>query len=321
MVFYLEESATAYTLAFGVEGLSVSLFEYKAGAPGEIDCASAAGWRMAMSIPLRLDKSREPWLICARALDLALNRGPVTQWRLQGTGIIPGGVVNAASFISGPVAPGSLVSIFGVHLAASAAAAPAGASELAGVTVEITGVHGDRHKLPLVYASQQQVNARLPREISLGEATLELAGAEGRARVTVRVERATPGLFRQGLPYRPVVGFVLRRGAEGAAQREPLWSCNETGSCTTRWIAPPATGEELRLALMGTGVGLAGAPGIRVWLGPEPLTVDAVETLPAQPGVEEIVLRSSRDFALRGCQALQLEASGRKSVQGWICLR
>jgi uncharacterized protein (TIGR03437 family) len=193
--------------------------------------------------------------------------------------------------------------------------------ELGGVTMEMTGAQGDRHTLPLVFASQRQVNARLPRQISLGEATLELAGAGGRVRSPVRVDRAAPGLFHTGFPARPLVGFALRLGAGGAWQREPLWSCNEAGSCTTRWIVPPATGEALRLALLGTGFGVAGAGGIRAWLGPEPLTVEAAEPLPAQPGVEELLLISSPDFAMRGCQALQLEAGGRKSLQGWICLR
>jgi hypothetical protein len=61
VLFFLEELTTAYTLAFGLREFSDTGAEYKAGAPGEIDCASATGWRTALSIPLRLDKSREPW--------------------------------------------------------------------------------------------------------------------------------------------------------------------------------------------------------------------------------------------------------------------
>jgi uncharacterized protein (TIGR03437 family) len=74
--------------------------------------------------------------------------------------ISPAGVVHGASFTpDGPVAPGSIVSIFGTSLAdqsilASTLPLP---NQLAGASVTIGG-----RTLPLLYVSDKQVNAQLP---------------------------------------------------------------------------------------------------------------------------------------------------------------
>jgi uncharacterized protein (TIGR03437 family) len=74
--------------------------------------------------------------------------------------VSPAGVVHGASFTpKGPVAPGSIVSIFGTSLAdhsilASTLPLP---NQLAGASVTIGG-----RTLPLLYVSEKQINAQLP---------------------------------------------------------------------------------------------------------------------------------------------------------------
>lgn len=100
-------------------------------------------------------------------------------------------VENAASFATGPVAPGSLISIFGTNLAATTALAGEFPLpyDLGGGSVTINGV-----RAPLLYASSTQINAQVPFEIPPGNATLTVNGASA----FLTVQPASPGLFTLG---------------------------------------------------------------------------------------------------------------------------
>lgn len=104
-----------------------------------------------------------------------------------------GGVVNAADFSSGPVAPGSIVSIFGSNLASEAVQAekvplPV---DLRGTSVTVNGVAA-----PLFYASPSQINAQVPFETQPGLAavTVNASGIHTEA-ATVEVVASAPVIF------------------------------------------------------------------------------------------------------------------------------
>ena len=104
-------------------------------------------------------------------------------------------VVNAASYIAGSIAPGSLVTLFGSNLAegtASALAVPL-ANSIGGVSLSSQGVAA-----PPFYISQTQINAQIPFETPPGPATLTLsvAGAASPATAAITVQAAAPGLFQ-----------------------------------------------------------------------------------------------------------------------------
>jgi uncharacterized protein (TIGR03437 family) len=109
--------------------------------------------------------------------------------------ISPGGVVNAASFLPAPVplAPGALISIFGVNFAsglnqASELPLP---TEMGGASVAVNGV-----KMPLVFVSPGQINAQLPYDLREGAATVRVTTAEGSsAGESVNIGAAAPGIF------------------------------------------------------------------------------------------------------------------------------
>lgn len=107
--------------------------------------------------------------------------------------ISPGGVVNAASFVSSALAPGALISIFGTQFAASltqAASVPLPA-ELDGVTVSVQG-----KPLPLVFVSPTQINAQLPYDIAEGPAAVRVTTAAGSSSEEVlQIAPAGPGVF------------------------------------------------------------------------------------------------------------------------------
>src|SRR6266498_3512797 len=88
--------------------------------------------------------------------------------------VYPGGIVNGAGFQS-PVAPGSVIAIFGNNLApatAQASALPLPTS-LRGVSVTINGTL----LAPLFFVSGGQINAQLPYETPVGTATLSVNGS------------------------------------------------------------------------------------------------------------------------------------------------
>jgi uncharacterized protein (TIGR03437 family) len=108
------------------------------------------------------------------------------------------GVVNAASYAAGPIAPGEIISLFGSGLgpAIPTSSAPVHgefvANALAGVHVTFDGVPA-----PLLYASAGQVNAVVPYSVaghSTTQLQLEYLGASS-APVTLPVAVTAPGVF------------------------------------------------------------------------------------------------------------------------------
>lgn len=107
--------------------------------------------------------------------------------------ISTGGVVNGASFASGPVAPGSLIAIYGTNLA-SATQQPTTTplpNGLAGATVKINNVPA-----PIFFASAGQINVQVPYETTTGSAAVTVSSACGASiPISVQVTPAAPYLF------------------------------------------------------------------------------------------------------------------------------
>ena len=98
--------------------------------------------------------------------------------------------VNAASFLQ-PVAPGSLMSIFGRHLASAnaVAAAPPLPAELGGVRVSLSG-----RELPIAFVSPGQITAQLPFRVE-GPATLRVTTTSGMTEIPFSIQPVAPGIF------------------------------------------------------------------------------------------------------------------------------
>jgi uncharacterized protein (TIGR03437 family) len=112
----------------------------------------------------------------------------------QTPAVSSGGVVNAASFTV-PVAPGALISIFGVNLAPQIAAAsqiPLPMS-LAGVSVRFN----NNVFAPLLFVSSTQINAQLPWEVAANGTVTVIVNNNGveSAPQTVQVSSFSPAVF------------------------------------------------------------------------------------------------------------------------------
>ncbi len=107
----------------------------------------------------------------------------------------PNGVVNGASFAPGaPVAPGSIISLFGTNLGDTASATDLPlATVLGGTCITINDIG-----MPLFYVSPTQVNAQLPPNTAAGRVTLTArnrnSGRVGNA-FTLTVTPSAPGIF------------------------------------------------------------------------------------------------------------------------------
>jgi uncharacterized protein (TIGR03437 family) len=123
-------------------------------------------------------------------LNIAL-KAPV----LAGAGIYlnPTGVVNAASYrpFTAGIAPGEVLSLFGTNLATETLADGTFPLSLGGVTVTING-----RTAPLYVVSPTMISILVPFEIPPGVAEITVRrGAQTSNRVTVYVNRTSPGVF------------------------------------------------------------------------------------------------------------------------------
>jgi uncharacterized protein (TIGR03437 family) len=130
------------------------------------------------------------------------------------------------------IAPGSLISIYGVNLAAgtdSAAGVPL-PNRLSGTSVTINGTAA-----PLIFVSPGQLNVQVPFETEVGTATLTVqAGSLTGAPVTFEVTAAAPGVF------------TMANGNHAVAQNNPDQSLNSAD-------APAIPGQYVTVYLTGQG--------------------------------------------------------------------
>jgi uncharacterized protein (TIGR03437 family) len=195
--------------------------------------------------------------------------------------IAPAGVMNAAGTtpVKG-VAPGSMISIFGVHLSNTSAVAPAGLlpQSLGGVIARA----GDR-LLPLIYASPTQINAQLPDDVPTGDQLMTIS-PPGQADISAvfKVVRNAPGLF-------PVV----------VVDQAFAMAVHEDGTPIT--TDSPAQRGEL-ITVYGTGFGPTSTPrpeGFPVPSSPDYLIVDT-----ATVQIGDAVITPDKAFAVPGRQGI-----------------
>jgi uncharacterized protein (TIGR03437 family) len=221
--------------------------------------------------------------------------------------IAPAGVSNAAGKtpLSG-VAPGGIISIFGVNLSTETLVAPDGMlpQTLGGLTVRV----GDR-LLPLFFVSPQQINAQLPDDLGAGNQVLTISPAGApEVRAPFTVVRNAPGLF-------PVA-------ANGQAM---AMAVHEDGSPVTA-DAPARSGE--LLTVYGTGFGPAerarpeGFPipqsvsyslldGVTVQVGEVTITAEKAFAVAGRCGIDAVQFRLTN--AVTGTATLRLSVNGADS--------
>jgi uncharacterized protein (TIGR03437 family) len=154
-----------------------------------------------------------------------------------------GGVLNGASFATGqPVAPGSLVSIFGTSLASTSSAATSVplSTSLGGVSVTFNNIAA-----PLNYVSGGQINAQLPFELT-GASTAQVVvtnNGQASAPQSLQVASIAPGIFYFGTGQAIAYGNSDYTFAAAA------------GSIPGLTTHPAKIGDPQTLVILATGLG------------------------------------------------------------------
>ncbi len=223
------------------------------------------------------------------------------------------GVVNAASLAAGPVAPGSIVSIFGTGMGPAAGASGTVALGMLDIKIADTQVTFDGVPGALFYASAGQINAQVPFEMA-GHATTVVEVFEhtqSRGKATLTVVDAAPAFFTFGTGTGPVVAV------------------NEDGRINS--TSHPAARNSL-VTLYATGVGQTSPPGVSGRLAAVPLGLPILAAkvtvgyydadvlyagdAPGFVGLTQINIRVPGGFAGAGVLAVTLSVGGFMSPAG-----
>ena len=165
------------------------------------------------------------------------------------------GILNAASFLSGPFAPAAIVSLFGLDLASTTAQAeviPLPTS-LAGTTVTVTDSTGIEHQAPLFFVSAVQINCVIPPETAIGSANVTVTTADGKSSTaSIQIEAVAPGLFAANATGKGVAAALFLRVAADGTRTQDLIFDLDTRSAVPINLGPEV--DQLFLLLFGTGI-------------------------------------------------------------------
>ena len=222
--------------------------------------------------------------------------------------------VPAASFVKdGPVAPESIVTLYGQDLAAGLVQAGAGAlpTSLGETRVSVTGSDGADSWAPLYFVSPGQINFLVPAAAKAGAAQLRVfLQNKVVARTTVQVQAVAPGIFTansdgKGAP----AALAARYGAGGAQTEVPVFHCGlAAGSCVP--VAMDLGAESDQLILMLYGTGLRNGRSVTATIGGVDAPVLGFAAQSQYPGLDQVNVRVPRELKGRGDVDVVLQADG-----------
>jgi len=210
----------------------------------------------------------------------------------------PTAVVSAANPGVG-VAPDSLATVYGDHLASQTALAvalpwPVSLGDIPGVS--ITDSASKSQVASLVYVSPSQMNLWIPPGTAAGPATLSFpatelppgAGTAALRTVPVIIQKVAPGLFSvdaQGTAAATAIRIVIPTGIQSPV---PVFTCGASGNCTTVPI-DVGTDAPVYLSLYGTGIRGAGSlSNVSVTIGNTSIQPLYVGPQPQFPGLDQV---------------------------------
>ena len=146
-------------------------------------------------------------------------------------------MVSAASGTT-PVAPGSIVSIYGENFASGTTSAPTMPlpTSLGSVSVSISDSAGVSADLPLFYVGATQINAMIPSTVATGTATFTVNTPSGAMTGSVTVATLAPGLFSANETGKDVASaqFVVN-AADGTQAMTNIFQCGAGASNCVRF--------------------------------------------------------------------------------------
>lgn len=219
--------------------------------------------------------------------------------------------VNAATFAAGSLAPDTLVSAFGTHLALDTRTATTWQYNVADTIVTVTDQQQVTHYANVLFVSPTQVNFVLPANLTPGPVTVAITSADGYVTsCTLQIAPIAPGLFSANASGSGLAsGLLLRTKADQSQSYEPLARFDPAQN---RFIAVPAAvdvpGETVHLLLFGTGLrGRSSLAAITARIGNLPLEVSYCGPVHSLLGLDQLNL--ALPAALAGSGNVQVEVT------------
>jgi len=231
------------------------------------------------------------------------------------------GIVSSASGTA-PVSPDSLVSIYGDHLAATAASAGLlpWPTILGGISVVFRDSGGTERLAALKFVSPGQINAVVPADQPVGPAVVVVrSGTTDVMSGTVMIADTAPALFSgDGSGKGAAAALVELVHANGSIDLEFGFQCDGTGKCTTLPMSLGSGGDVPVLVLFGTGIRRCGAAA-RVMVGSQTLTPSYAGPQPQYGGVDQVNV--TLPAALRGAGEVPVVVTIGNSVSNTVTVR
>jgi uncharacterized protein (TIGR03437 family) len=227
----------------------------------------------------------------------------------------PATVLSAASGTA-PVAPGSIVSIYGSSLATigtSATIIPL-PTNLGGTSVTITDSSGATAALPLFYAGPTQINAEIPQTASTGTATLTITTPSGTQTASVMLAAVAPGLFAANQNGKGVSAAQLVTNQSNGQQTvvDIFNAPCAAGSCVG--IPLDVSSGNTALVLFGTGIqNRASLSDVTVTVGSQTLPAAYAGPAPGFTGLDQVNVLLPASLAGSGTVNITVSVSGTAS--------
>jgi uncharacterized protein (TIGR03437 family) len=215
--------------------------------------------------------------------------------------------VSAADYQPGPLARGSLASVFGNNLAAETLKSEdvPPPTKLGGITFEVIDSAKVKRAAGLVMVSPQQINFAIPDEMALDDATFVIKdGGKPVAEGKLKIVDAKPALFNSDSG-----GAKLAVGMTNADSSSPQSLVDQNGKA--RMIGAGAPWAPTTLSLLATG--LRYAESVQILIGDQVLNPTFVGPDTALAGVDRVDVRLPMNLR-GGMNKLSLVANTRSSA-------
>jgi uncharacterized protein (TIGR03437 family) len=239
---------------------------------------------------------------------------PLGKWYAAAIKAGSAATVSSAGGIA-PVAPGSLVSIYGSNLAAAEVSATSQPlpNSLGGTSALVTDSSGVQTQLPLIFAGPTQINAVIPASASMGPAVVTINTPSGAVTSPVDLNPVAPTLYAANQNGTGVAAAELvTNGSNGQQTVVTTFDKGCTpGDCTAVAIN---VGSGSALVLFGTGIqGRAALSDVTVNIGSQTLTPFYAGAAPNFTGLDQVNVMLPASLAGTGTVNVSVTVSGIQS--------
>ena len=210
---------------------------------------------------------------------------------------------NSASFATGAMARGSIVSAFGSNLAASTVnnqSLPLPIN-LGGDTISIKDSAGATTAAPLFYVSPTQINYEIPDAVATGTATITIQSGATAFTATQQIVAVAPGIYASG----GMAAGSWIRVVNGAQQTNPLIS-------SSGLVPVDVSGGQTYLVLYGTGIHNHANPVVAT-IGTAQVTAAYAGAQGYYAGEDQINIQLPASLAGSGVVSVSLAVDGQTS--------